>query len=105
MLSAIRTTVRTVDHEDRLSTVGHLDELRTRLIASLVVIGLAFGFCFWQNNRLLQLVNRPLAHQTQAQARAGHGPLGATYSVAESARDVAVQLHAVVDVLDAPGQH
>jgi sec-independent protein translocase protein TatC len=105
MLSAIRTAVRTVGHQDRLSTVGHLDELRTRLIASLVVIGIAFGFCFWQNNRLLHLVDRPLAHQTQAQVRAGHGPLGATYSVAQSARDVAVQLDTVVDVLDSPDQH
>ncbi len=105
MLSAIHTTVRTVKHQDRLTTVGHLDELRTRLIASLVVIGIAFGFCFWQNNRLLQVINRPLAHQTQAQVRAGHGPLGATYTVAQSARDVAVQLRAVVNVLDEPGQH
>ena len=94
MLSAIHTTVRTVKHQDRLTTVGHLDELRTRLIASLVVIGIAFGFGFWQNNRLLQVINRPLAHQTQAQVRAGHGPLGSTYTVAQSARDVAVQLRA-----------
>ena len=70
-----------------------------------MVIGIAFGFCFWQNNRLLHLIDRPLAHQTQAQVRAGHGPLGATYSVAQSARDVAVQLDAVVNVLDSPGQH
>jgi sec-independent protein translocase protein TatC len=105
MLSAIRTTVSPVDHVDRMTTVGHLDELRTRLIASLVVIGIAFGFCFWQNNRILHLINRPLAHQTQAQVRAGHGPLGATYTVSQSARDVAVQLHAVVNVLDGRGQH
>ncbi|MBV8217995.1 MAG: twin-arginine translocase subunit TatC [Solirubrobacterales bacterium] len=88
-----------VGHEDTLSTVGHLDELRTRLIRSLVVIAVAFGVCFWQNNRLLHLINRPLAHQTQAQVRAGHGPLGATYAVAQSARDVAVQLDTAVGVL------
>src|SRR5438552_1019710 len=46
---------------------------------------------------------RPLAHQTQAQVRAGHGPLGATYNLAQSARDVALELHAVVGVLDGPG--
>ncbi len=103
MVSAIRraigTAVGTVSHEDQLSTVAHLDELRTRLIVSLVAIGVAFGFCFWQNHRLLELVNRPLAHQTEAQVRAGHGPLGATYTVAQSARDIAVQLHTVVGVL------
>jgi sec-independent protein translocase protein TatC len=104
MLRAIRTSIRKVGHEDELSLVGHLDELRTRLIMSLVVIGIAFGFCFWQNNALLSAIDRPLAHQTQAQVRAGHGPLGATYTVAQSARDVAVQLDAVVRVLDSPGQ-
>jgi sec-independent protein translocase protein TatC len=104
MLSAIRTAAGTVGPEDRLSTVGHLDELRTRLILSLVVIGVAFGFCFWQNNRLLHVINRPLARQTQAQVRAGHGPLGATYTVARSARDVAVQVGAIVAVLAASHQ-
>ena len=105
MLSAIRTAIRSVGNEDELSLVGHLDELRTRLIVSLVVIGVAFGVCFWQNDRLLHIINRPLAHQTQAQVRAGHGPLGATYTVAQSARDVAIQLHSVVGVLDGPGEH
>ncbi len=105
MLSAIRSTIGTIGHEDRLTTVGHLDELRTRLIVSLVAIGVAFGVCFWQNHQLLQLINRPLAAQTQAQVRAGHGPLGATYTVAQGARDLAVQLQVVVGVLDGPGQH
>jgi sec-independent protein translocase protein TatC len=99
MLRAIAIPPRAVGHEEELSTVGHLDELRVRLIACLVVIAVAFGFCFWQNHRLLHLIDRPLAHQTQEQVRAGHGPLGATYTVAQSARDVAVQLHAVVGVL------
>ena len=88
-----------VGHEDTISTVGHLDELRTRLILSLVAIAVAFGLCFWQNNRLLHVIDRPLARQTQAQVRAGHGPLGATYSVARSTRDVAVQLGAVIGVV------
>jgi sec-independent protein translocase protein TatC len=105
MLSAIRTTIHTVGYEDRLSTVDHLDELRTRLIVSLAVIGVAFGLCFWQNHRLLQVLNRPLAHQTQAQIRAGQGPLGATYSVARDAGDVAIQLRRVVEVLTGPAEH
>jgi sec-independent protein translocase protein TatC len=105
MLGAIRTSIRSVGHQDELSLVGHLDELRTRLIVSLVVIGVALGFCFWQNNRLLHVIDRPLAHQTQAQVRAGHGPLGATYTVARSARDVAVQLRGVVAVLERPDEH
>jgi sec-independent protein translocase protein TatC len=86
---------RAVGHQDDLTTVGHLDELRSRIIASLLVLAAAFAVCFWQNHLLLGLINRPLARQTQAQVRAGDGPLGATYVVAQSARDVAVQLREI----------
>lgn len=92
---------RPIDHDTTLSLVDHLDELRTRLIVSLLALSVAFGICFWQNHELLHLVNQPLANQTQQQVRAGHGPLGATYSVQQSARDIAQQLGAVVGVLRA----
>jgi len=92
---------RPIGHHDRLSVVGHLDELRTRLIVSLLTLAVAFGICFWQNTHLLRLVDQPLAHQTQQQVRAGHGPLGATYKVQRSARDIARQLNTVVTVLAA----
>lgn len=95
---AIRT-IRSIGHDDRLSVVGHLDELRTRLIISVIAIAVAFGICFWQNHALLRLIDRPLSQQTQQQVRDGHGPLGATYTVQRSVRDVAVQLKAVVTVL------
>ena len=75
-----------IGHEERLSVVEHLDELRTRLIVSLAVLAVAFGFCLWQNHSLLHIVNRPLEHQTQKQVRAGSGPLGATYTVQQGAR-------------------
>ena len=101
VVGAIRA-IRSVSHDDQLSVVGHLDELRTRLLVSLAVVIVAFGFCFWQNHALLHLIDSPLAHQTQQQVRDGHGPLGATYQVQRNARDVAVQLHAVVDVLRRP---
>jgi len=92
---------RPISHDDRLSIVGHLDELRTRLLVCLAVFAVAFGICFWQNHALLRIVNRPLAHQTQAQVRQGQGPLGATYTVQRSARDVATQLRSVVGVVSA----
>ena len=47
------------------------------------------------------VINAPLAHQTQEQVRDGHGPLGATYTVQQSARDVAEQLDTVAGVLSA----
>jgi sec-independent protein translocase protein TatC len=98
---SISNAIRPIGHEQRLSVVGHLDELRTRLIVAIVAVAVAFGVCFSQNHRLLGLINAPLAHQTQQQVRDGHGPLGATYTVAQSARDVAVQLRAVAGALGA----
>jgi sec-independent protein translocase protein TatC len=52
--------LKAVKHEDRLTLVEHLDELRTRLIVSLVVFGVALGLCFWQNHLLLEIANGPL---------------------------------------------
>jgi len=95
--------IRRIAHDDQLTLVGHLDELRSRIIVSLVAVAIAFGFCFWQNNALLHLINLPLAHQTEQQVRDGHGPLGATYRVQQSTRDVAVQLRTVVGLLHSPG--
>jgi sec-independent protein translocase protein TatC len=99
----LRDAIRSVGHDETLPVIGHLDELRTRIIVSLAALAVAFGFCFWQNNALLHLLNRPLASQTQKQVRAGEGPLGATYAVARGARDVALQLRDVVAVLASPG--
>jgi sec-independent protein translocase protein TatC len=52
--------LRPVDFEDRLTLVEHLDELRTRIIISIVAFAVAFGLCFWQNDRLLDIANAPL---------------------------------------------
>jgi len=89
-------------HEERASVVDHLEELRGRLIISLAALAVAFGICMWQNHALLSFINRPLAHQTQKQVRAGNGPLGATYTVQQSTRSVAEQLQLVVGTLERP---
>ena len=52
--------LRPIGHDDRLSVVDHLDELRSRLIVCAAVLIVAFGLCFWQNHRLLTLLNNPL---------------------------------------------
>jgi sec-independent protein translocase protein TatC len=52
--------LRPVDFEDRLTLVEHLDELRTRIIISIAAFAVAFGLCFWQNDRLLDIANAPL---------------------------------------------
>src|SRR5271170_2499685 len=92
-----------IGHEDRLSVVDHLEELRGRLIISLAALAVAFGFCMWQNHALLHFINKPLSHQTQKQVKAGNGPLGATYTVQQGARTVATQLQVVVSALERPG--
>ena len=94
------TAVGAIGHEDRLSLVDHLTELRGRLIISLAALAVAFGVCFWQNHALLKFINKPLAHETQKAVRAGQGPLGSTYTVQESARTVATDLQAVVSSLE-----
>jgi sec-independent protein translocase protein TatC len=52
--------LRPVDFEDRLTLVEHLDELRSRIVISIVAFAVAFGICFWQNDRLLDIANAPL---------------------------------------------
>src|SRR5271155_5649043 len=92
-----------IEHEDRVSVVDHLEELRARLIISLAALAVAFGFSVWQNHALLNIINKPLAHETQKQVKAGNGPLGSTYTVQQSARTVATQLAIVVQALERPG--
>ena len=55
-----RAALRPVAHEDRLSLVEHLDELRTRIIIGLAVFLVCFGVAFWQNDLVLEIMNRPL---------------------------------------------
>jgi sec-independent protein translocase protein TatC len=52
--------LKSADFDDRMTLVEHLDELRTRIIVSAVVLTLAVIFCFWQNHTLLEIANRPL---------------------------------------------
>jgi sec-independent protein translocase protein TatC len=52
--------LRPVSHEDRLTLVEHLDELRTRIVVCLVAFGVALALCFWQNDLLLEIASGPL---------------------------------------------
>ena len=55
---------RAVGHDDRLTLVEHLDELRSRIIVSLVAFGVAFALCFWQDALMLDIANWPLPEGT-----------------------------------------
>jgi sec-independent protein translocase protein TatC len=52
--------IRPVSHEDRLSVVDHLDELRSRIIISLVAFCVAWALTTWQNHLVLEIMNAPL---------------------------------------------
>jgi sec-independent protein translocase protein TatC len=52
--------VKAVAHEDRLTLVEHLDELRARLIVCIAVFVVALALCFWQNHLLLEIASGPL---------------------------------------------
>jgi sec-independent protein translocase protein TatC len=97
------TAIRMIRHEDRLSLVDHLDELRTRLIVAGLAFVVAFGLCFWQNGTLLHVINMPLEHQTRAQVQAGHGPAGKTWMLERGVRKVAHETEALLKDLTVPG--
>ena len=52
--------IRPIAHDDQLSVVDHLDELRHRLIISLVAFCVAWALATWQNHLVLEIVNAPL---------------------------------------------
>jgi sec-independent protein translocase protein TatC len=54
--------VKPISHEDQLSLVDHLDELRARIVVCVAIFGAALAVCFWQNHLLLELANGPLPH-------------------------------------------
>ena len=96
------TAIRPIGHEDRLSLVDHLEELRTRLIVGGVAFVIAFGLCLWQNHELLHIINKPLDAQTQKQVEEGHGPLGQTALAQQGVINVAKRTAALAAILSAP---
>src|SRR5205807_7956543 len=99
MVSAIRT----IGHEDRLSLVDHLDELRTRLMICAAALAVAFGLCLWQNHALLRIINKPLKTQTQHQVSKGEGTTGQAVVAQRAVTKVAHDTQAALAVLSARG--
>jgi sec-independent protein translocase protein TatC len=52
--------IRRLAPEAEVGLDQHLEELRARIVASLAVLGVAFGLCFWQNHLLLELADAAL---------------------------------------------
>ena len=64
--SPMASTLRPVSHEDRLSLVEHLTELRTRLVICIVAFVATTALCMLQNQRVLDILNRPLEQTVDA---------------------------------------
>ena len=96
------TAIRTIGHDERLSIVDHLEELRTRLIVSAIAFAVVFAVCLWQNHALLNFINRPLHKQTEQQALKGQGPAGQTWFTQQAVLGVAKDTQAIARALGAP---
>jgi sec-independent protein translocase protein TatC len=82
------TALKPIGHDERLTIVDHLDELRTRLIICAATLAVAFGVCFWQNHALLNLLNTPLKHSTPTVQRPnGNGRLAQAAAAQRTVRD------------------
>jgi len=57
--------MRPVSHEDQLSLVEHLDELRSRIVVCAAVFVVALALCMWQNHLLLDIAGGPLPDDHQ----------------------------------------
>jgi sec-independent protein translocase protein TatC len=79
--------VRPISHEDRLSVVDHLDELRSRLIICAVAFGVAWALTAWQNHLVLEIINAPLPNDIEPITL---GPAEAFYSTLTNAAYVAL---------------
>ncbi|MBJ7472273.1 MAG: twin-arginine translocase subunit TatC [Solirubrobacteraceae bacterium] len=49
-----------IAHEEQLTLVDHLDELRSRLFSSLIFVTLVFAVTFWQSDRVLGVITAPI---------------------------------------------
>jgi sec-independent protein translocase protein TatC len=63
------SVLRSVAHDDRLSLVEHLSELRVRIVICLVAFFACTALCMWQNQRVLDILNKPLTETVSAGSR------------------------------------
>jgi len=91
--------LRPIDHQDRLSLVDHLDELRTRLMVCAGALAVAFALCLWQNHELLHIINKPLQTQTRKQVAKGQGTIGQAVLAQQAVKHLADHAQAALSLL------
>ena len=93
------TTLRPIRHEDRLSLVEHLDELRKRLIVCVTVFAACFAVCLWQGDVVLDIVNRPLERTAFKQKEGSKDPFERTAAFQAQLRRSSIASAASFDAL------
>ena len=66
------------------------------------MLGIAFGLCFWQNHRLLHVLNKPLESPDPEAGRAGARPTGQAALAQQAALGIARDDQAALATLAAP---
>jgi sec-independent protein translocase protein TatC len=93
------STLRPIRHEDRLSLIEHLDELRTRLIICVTAFVISFGVCLWQDDVILDVMNRPLEQTAFKEKKGSKDPFERTAAFQAQLRKSAVASAEAFDVL------
>ena len=96
-------TALPVDHQARLTLIEHLDELRSRLIFCVAALVVVFAVCVWQNDALLNILNKPLADTTQASINKGDGIPGQIDKNRKALLEVSDATLKITKVISAPG--
>ena len=93
--------LRPIGHEDRLSVIDHLDELRSRLIVCGIALAIAFACCFWQNQALLKVLNRALP---STQKNSANHISGLTRDQVNASHDLAATRRRSAPAVASPGR-
>jgi sec-independent protein translocase protein TatC len=100
----VAKVLRPIGHDDRLSIIDHLDELRSRLIICGIALAVAFGFCFWQNHALLKALNRALPATPATSTNHISGLTGASANERRGLLKAARADRALAVATNSPGQ-
>jgi sec-independent protein translocase protein TatC len=73
---------RRLRHNESVTLVEHLDELRTRLIVSLLAVGVAFGFTYAFRKHIIHWLERPLPSDTRLITLSPGEPFNTSLTVA-----------------------
>ena len=95
--------LRPIGHEDRLTLVDHLDELRKRLVICIIGLMVAFAICFAASDTVLEIITKPVteSQNLESPSKDSKDPLE---QAARFQRQQRQRLEALVPALALTGQ-